>query len=81
MCPSHRRCVCAQEEDTINTTELQTKLKDIPVPVSLPQERIKREGARRTLPRHFRDTSERRPRRTLSYRTLEGRAQCSGRRL
>lgn len=32
-----------QEEDTINTTELQTKLKDIPVPVSLPQERIKRE--------------------------------------
>lgn len=35
--------LCLQEEDTINTTELQTKLKDIPVPVSLPQERTSRD--------------------------------------
>jgi len=32
-----------QEEDTINTAELQTKLRDIPVPVSLEQEWIKRD--------------------------------------
>ena len=35
----------SQEEDTINTAELQTKLKDIPVPVSLEQERIQRDMA------------------------------------
>jgi len=29
------------EEDTLNTTELQAKLKDIPVPVSQPQERCR----------------------------------------
>jgi len=29
------------EEDTINTTELQTRLKDIPVPLSVPQERCR----------------------------------------
>lgn len=37
--------VRTQEEDTINTTELQTKLKDIPVPISLEAERAKKEQA------------------------------------
>ena len=34
-----RACSCLQDEDTINTVEEQTRLKDIPVPLSLPQER------------------------------------------